>query len=144
MQSTPPPKSGVKKHWGDFENVGGLQRHDLFSPAVPPSFRPSTIQLKLPHKNFQLWLNERCYLVVEFTTIDGLVASFVVRLMQTTPDRVVNVARYDTAHGMAHLDLLDADENLVEKRWLGHMSFEDALTFAIRDFKTNHENYLHP
>ena len=64
--------------------------------------------------------------------------------MQVTPDRAVNVARYDTAHGMAHLDILDADENLVEERWLGHMSFEDALTFAIRDFKSNHENYLHP
>jgi len=97
----------------------------------------------VPRKNFQLWLNECCYLVADFTTIDGLVASFVVRLMQITPRGEVNVARYDTAHGMAHLDILVARENLVEKRWLGHMTFEDALMFAIHDFKTNHESYLH-
>jgi hypothetical protein len=98
----------------------------------------------MPHKSFQLWFNERCYLVVDFTTIDGLVASFVVRLMQLTPRGEINVARYDTAHGMAHLDILDRKENLVEKRWLKAMSFEQALTLAIEDFKENHEDYLHP
>ena len=97
----------------------------------------------MPHRSFQLWLSEECYLVVEFTTIDGLVASFVVRLMQLTPRGERNVARYDTAHGRPHLDLLDARENLVEKRWLSDMTFEDALTLAIQDFKTNHESYLH-
>ncbi len=97
----------------------------------------------MPHKSFQLWLSAKCYLVVEFTTIDGLVASFVVRLMQLTIKGERNVARYDTAHGLPHLDILDADENLVEKRWLRDMSFEDALTLAIYDFKMNHENYLH-
>lgn len=63
--------------------------------------------------------------------------------MQLTSRGERNVARYDTAHGMAHLDILNARENLVEKRWLGGMSFEDALTFAIEDFKNNHEDYLH-
>ena len=98
----------------------------------------------MPHKSFRLWLSERCYLVVEFTTIDGLIASFVVRLMQITQHGDANVARYDTAHGMAHLDILSRRGNLVEKRWLGGMSFERALTIAIEDFKENHEDYLHP
>jgi hypothetical protein len=98
----------------------------------------------MPHRSFQLWLNERCYLVVEFTTIDGLIASFVVRLMQVTRHGDTNVARYDTAHGMAHLDILSRKGNLLEKRWLGNTTFEDALTAAIHDFKTNYENYLHP
>lgn len=116
----------------------------LFISGDDSPLTTRTTALGMPHKNFQLWLSEGCYLVVEFTTVDGLVASFVVRLMQVMPGRVANVARYDTAHGMAHLDLLDADENLVEKRWLRHMSFEHALTFAIRDFRRNYEKYLHP
>ncbi len=96
----------------------------------------------MPHKSYQIWLNGRCYLVVEFTTIDGLVASFVVRLMQIKREGEINVARYDTAHGRPHLDILNANQNLVEKHWLGDMALEGALTFAIDDLRTNHENYL--
>jgi len=52
------------------------------------------------------------------------------------------VARYDTAHGKPHLDLLSASGTLKAKRWLDVDNFEQALTLAIEDFKLNYEEYL--
>ena len=63
-------------------------------------------------------------------------------LAWTYPCREVDVARYDTAHGKPHLDLLSASGTLKAKRWLDVDNFEQALTLAIEDFKLNYEEYL--
>ena len=52
------------------------------------------------------------------------------------------VARYDTAHGTAHRDLVSPRDRLVEKRWLIDLDFPEALEYAVSDFKTNHVRYL--
>ena len=52
------------------------------------------------------------------------------------------MARYDTAHGCPHLDLVDARGRLLEKRWLLGMSLEDALQYAIDDFNENYKHYF--
>lgn len=46
--------------------------------------------------------------------------------------------RYDTAHGFAHRDLLNK-HGMVEKTPLFNQYYNDALTFAERDLKTNIE-----
>jgi hypothetical protein len=53
----------------------------------------------MPQKDFQIWLTDKIYLVVDYETIDGRIVSFVVRLMLIQDDDLYNVARYDTALG---------------------------------------------
>lgn len=48
--------------------------------------------------------------------------------------------RYDTAHGYAHRDLLDA-KGRVTKTPLFNLGFNDALTFAESDLKANWLKY---
>jgi hypothetical protein len=52
------------------------------------------------------------------------------------------VARYDTAHGTPHRDILSKSNSVIEKYWLDNMEFDEALTYAIDDFKENYENYI--
>ena len=74
--------------------------------------------------------------------IGGKVVSFVVRLVQSLDDCDEDVARYDTAHGAPHLDILGQGGVLKQKIWLDVDSFEEALTLAIEDFKGNYKNYI--
>lgn len=50
------------------------------------------------------------------------------------------VVRYDTAHGFAHRDLLNIAGN-VKKTPLFNQDYNDALTFAESDLKTNWQSY---
>lgn len=50
------------------------------------------------------------------------------------------VVRYDTAHGFAHRDLLNIKGDM-EKTPLFNQDYNDALTFAESDLKTNWEYY---
>jgi len=50
------------------------------------------------------------------------------------------VARYDTAHGFAHRDLL-ARNGTVRKTPLFNQDYNDALTFAENDLKSNWRYY---
>jgi len=50
------------------------------------------------------------------------------------------VVRYDTAHGFAHRDLLNLKGD-AKKTPLFNQDFNDALTFAENDLKTNWELY---
>ncbi|MEW6419912.1 MAG: hypothetical protein AB1480_17660 [Nitrospirota bacterium] len=50
------------------------------------------------------------------------------------------VARYDTAHGFAHRDILNV-KGKVKKTPLFNQDFNDALTFAENDLKDNWESY---
>jgi hypothetical protein len=97
----------------------------------------------MPYKDFRIFLRDDCYISVEFLTVNGRVVSFVVRLVWIRHDgEDFTVARYDTAHGSAHRDIVSSTGRLLNKSWLFDMSFEDALTHAIHDFSKNHENYI--
>lgn len=48
--------------------------------------------------------------------------------------------RYDTAHGFAHRDLMNI-HGRVDKTPLFNQDYNDALTFAENDLKTNWEYY---
>ena len=82
-------------------------------------------------------------MVVEFVMIKGEIVSFVVRLMFVQDEgQEVNVARYDTAHGAAHCDVLGKRRGLLQKIWHLRESPETSLRRAIDDFKLNHEAYI--
>lgn len=67
---------------------------------------------------------------------------FVVRLSLVEAPKVRSIARYDTAHGCPHLDLVDGKGRLLEKRWVLGKSLEEALQSAITDFKEKYESYI--
>ena len=96
----------------------------------------------MPQKDFQIWLTDKIYLVVDYETIDGRIVAFVVRLMLIQDDHLYNVARYDTAHGTPHRDIMSKSNNILEKNWLTQMEFDSALTYAINDFKENYAQYI--
>lgn len=74
--------------------------------------------------------------------VEGRVVGFVVRLIHTRADEERDLARYDTAHGLPHLDLLTREGKLREKRWIEELTFEQSLNAAIEDFEQNCEKYL--
>ena len=105
-------------------------------PPVPRRIAP------VPTKRYTLWLNSTTYVVVAFQSLEGEVLAFVVRLVYIAGDEHRDVARYDTAHGRPHRDLLSRRGRLLRKDWLDSLDFNRALTYAINDFKTNHETYI--
>lgn len=96
---------------------------------------------RVGQESFVIWLNERRYIAVEFTTVQGEVVSFVVRLVACSPEGDRTLSRFDTAHGVPHQDVLTARGNLREKLWLPHLDFDAALRHAISHFKAHHEDY---
>jgi len=77
------------------------------------------------------------YIAVDFETDGPRMVSFVVRLVFTNDQGEHTMARYDTAHGTAHRDLLTPANRLREKRWMTNVDFFRALDYAVKDFKKN-------
>lgn len=75
--------------------------------------------------------------------MEGEILAFVVRLVHIVGDEHLDVARYDTAHGRPHRDLVSSRGRLRNKTWLKNADFNEALSYAIEDFKNNHETYIH-
>lgn len=95
----------------------------------------------MPTKRYIVWLDGDTYIVVNFQSVQGKVTSFVVRLMYIRDGVDTDLARYDTAHGRPHLDVVSPSGRLRQKDWLDDPSFDNALTSAINDFKSNYEKF---
>lgn len=93
-------------------------------------------------KTYEMWLDDCTYIVVDFETVRGRLVGFVVRLMLITAAGVVDVARYDTAHGTPHRDLTNRSGRGISKDWLFDFDFESAMTCAVTDFKEHYEHYV--
>ncbi len=70
----------------------------------------------------------------------GRIIFFRIQYETRVDERWYPVVRYDTAHGFAHRDLISLDGTVV-KAPLFNQNFNDALTFAESDLKTNWEHY---
>lgn len=70
----------------------------------------------------------------------GRVVFFRVQYETRIGDRWYPVVRYDTAHGFAHRDLLNLAGE-IKKTPVFNQDFNDALTFAESDLKSNWEYY---
>ena len=79
---------------------------------------------------------------VEYVTIQGRMVSFVIRLEKIQEDEKWRLtARYDTCHGVPHLDVVNEKGELVLKRWMEDMDTGEAFRRAVLDFEENHEKY---
>jgi hypothetical protein len=70
----------------------------------------------------------------------GEVIGFVVQYEIFFEERWMPIVRYDTSHGYAHKDLINADGSK-EKIFMGAVELGEALTLADRDINENWERY---
>jgi hypothetical protein len=96
----------------------------------------------MPSKDYRIWLSEKAFIVVKFVMIRGEIISFVVLLMLLEEVGESNVARYDTAHGTPHLDLLGKRRGLLAKTWYVNTRMDVVLRKAVDDFKSQYEEYI--
>jgi hypothetical protein len=96
----------------------------------------------MPSKDYRIWLSDKAFIVVEFVMMRGQIISFVVRLMLLEEGEESNVARYDTAHGTPHLDLLGKRRGLLTKTWYVNARMDVVLRRAVDDFKSHYEHYI--
>jgi hypothetical protein len=96
----------------------------------------------MPLEFYQIWIRSGLLLYVSFTQHRGQVISFAVLLVAELEDGLVNIARYDTAHGLPHRDVLGRKKGLLTKHWFPNVPYGRVLDLAISDFKANHESYI--
>ena len=96
----------------------------------------------MPTYDFEVFLSRSVRYTVVFTTTRGKVGGFVVRLSAEVDGVWQEVRRYDTAHGVPHIDVLNKRQVTVEKLWLPQFNEDDALIFAIEDIKTNYRTFI--
>lgn len=68
------------------------------------------------------------------------IVQFRIQLETLVDNRWYPVVRYDTAHGFAHRDLFNRNGEVTKTPVFIH-DYNDALTFAESDLKTNWEMY---
>jgi hypothetical protein len=96
----------------------------------------------MPGKEWQFSLGERFRMLVFLNTRDGKVLSFAVVLVGEIEGKDVCVTRYDTAHGLAHRDVLGLRSGLIEKEWLFHLTTDQAFNYAYQDIRKHYETYI--
>ena len=96
----------------------------------------------MPLESYRIWLGRGFRLVVTFVQVRGNIVSFAVVLVAPTSAGERDIARYDTAHGTPHRDLLGLRKGLHRKDWFPTVTANEVFSAAIADFKANHENYL--
>lgn len=79
-----------------------------------------------------------------FETDGGTVIEFVVQLEFMASERWCPVVRYDTAHGFAHRDRYYPDGEVSKHEPLPTTAYNAALTLALRDVRTNWEDWVRP
>jgi hypothetical protein len=75
----------------------------------------------------------------QYKTDRGRVTQFTIQLEVLTKGRWQAVVRYDTAHRFAHRDLSQPGGRILKTEL--KMSFEEALTHALQDLRSNWESY---
>lgn len=96
----------------------------------------------MPLETYRIWLRNGLFIHIVFLQEGGEVVAFAVVLVAETEHRLVNIARYDTAHGVPHRDVLGRRKGLLSKRWFANVTLARVMNLAIADFRENHENYL--
>ena len=78
---------------------------------------------------------------VYFETVQGFVSSFVVKYLTIIEDEEFEVLRFDSAHEVPHIDILDPDGNTRQKIWLSHLDNGMALDHSQEDIKQHYHSY---
>lgn len=78
---------------------------------------------------------------VRFNSDRGQILQFLAQLEVLIDSGWTPVVRYDNAHGLPHLDILNRFGHEIGKYWIQAPNNE-VLTYGIKDIKHNWERYL--
>ncbi len=95
----------------------------------------------MPVKRYEIWIDEDNLIFIYFTTVKGEIIDFVVKYISYIDDERYEILRYDCAHEVPHIDILDPEGNTIDKQWLPHLNFKQALTSARYDIEHNYIFY---
>lgn len=95
----------------------------------------------MPEKEFLIWL-EAGKILAWRDIRGGAVTAFRVVLLVEIDGETHCVARYDTAHGTPHQDILGRRKGTIEKRWFYQSTYENVFAYAIRDIEAHAEAYI--
>ena len=96
----------------------------------------------MPKKYYAIKLVEGIEIHVYLETLNGLVISYVVKLLLRVDKKYYEVIRFDSAHGCPHKDTIDDKGAIVRKTWFESLDNQQGLDMAIKDIKDNYELYI--
>ena len=99
------------------------------------------VKARKRREEYQQYFTENDLLRVEFDHMGRSVSKFSVQYLARIQGEWQPIARYDTAHGFAHMDISHPD-GTQETSELKAASYREALVQAITDLKVRWEFYL--
>ena len=96
----------------------------------------------MPKKYYTIKLSDEAEIHVFFESANGLIISFVVKLVIKIGKKYHEVFRFDSAHECPHKDILDFDGSVKKKVWFELLDNKQALDLAVRDIKDNFDIYI--
>ncbi|CAG0957657.1 hypothetical protein ANRL3_00658 [Anaerolineae bacterium] len=72
----------------------------------------------------------------------GRILRFTVQLEAYIEDVWMPITRYDTSHRFVHRDDLKPDGSQIKSPPMSFANYADALNYAIRDLRLNHQLYI--
>ena len=96
----------------------------------------------MPKKYFVIELAAGIEIHVYIETFNGLVISYVVKLLLRDGKKYYEVIRFDSAHGRPHKDTIDDKGEVIRKPWFEFLDNQQGLDMSIKDIKDNFELYI--
>ena len=93
----------------------------------------------MPEKEFEIWLDATTRILIRRGTQGGRLTHFAVVLLALADGEWVDIARFDTAHGCPHEDVIGQTGGLLQKIWHDNLSYRQAFELAIRTFRKDYE-----
>ena len=93
----------------------------------------------MPDSAFNIRLENDVRIFVIRSTQKGRYVSFAVVLTIQTERGWIDVARFDTAHGIPHQDILGKKAGLLQKIWYDDISPKEVFHLAIITFQRDYE-----
>jgi hypothetical protein len=84
----------------------------------------------MPDSAFNVWLENDVRILIIRSTQKGRYVSFAVVLTIQTEQGWIDVARFDTAHGIPHQDVLGKKAGLLQKIWYDDIYSERSIPFS--------------
>ena len=84
----------------------------------------------MPDSAFNIWLENDVRILIIRSTQKGRYVSFAVFLTIQTEQGWVDVARFDTAHGIPHQDVLGKKAGFLQKIWYDDIYSERSIPFS--------------
>lgn len=96
----------------------------------------------MPEKEWIIILKHDCRILIQVVKRGSKVSAFASVLVIEKGGMKLCITRYDTAHGIAHRDIMGLKSGLLRKDWLFHLTKEEAFSYSIEDLQHNYETYI--